>query len=404
MRTVLCVAAILTLSSCSRQEPSPAQAAGTPPPAAAPNFVTLDPATQRAAGIAVEPAAQRSIPETVRANARLTNDEDRTWRVGAITDGRVVYVMAAPGDFVEQGKPLARLHSHEIHDSRAQFRNAVSELQRAKATVAYAAKARDRARRLLELKAASQEQVEHAETELRNAEAAQATAETEVARHRAHLEEFLGVPAEQGGHQHQPGMESDENDLIPVRAPASGTVITRNVTQGAVVTPAVDLFVISNLETLWAIAEVNEEHLGKLRPGMPARVYVQAWSQEPFSGRIAKLGESLDPQTRTVKVRIVLPNKAGRLKPEMYATAEIDVGGSKQSIFVPAEAVQEVRGQAVVFVRVDEKRFEARPVETGRTIGGAIEVVRGIRPGETVASRGAFVLKSEHLKASLAGE
>ena len=109
MRTVLCLAGILALAGCSHKEPAPAQAAGTPPPAAAPNVVTLEAAAQRSAGIAVEAAAERAIPETVRANARITNDEDLTWRVGAITDGRVVYVMAAPGDFVQQGKPLARL-------------------------------------------------------------------------------------------------------------------------------------------------------------------------------------------------------------------------------------------------------------------------------------------------------
>jgi cobalt-zinc-cadmium efflux system membrane fusion protein len=337
------------------------------------------------------------MPEVVRANARITNDEEKTWRVGAITDGRVVTVLAAPGDLVEEGKPLARLHSHEIHDSRAQFRNAKSELQRAKAALAYAAKARDRARRLLELKAASQEQVEHAENDVRNAEAAETNAENELARHRAHLEEFLGVPAEDDGHD-------DENDLIPVRAPAAGTVLVRNVTQGAVVTPAIDMFVISNLSSLWAIAEVNEEHLGKLRPGMPARIYVQAWAQEPFAGRIAKLGESLDPQTRTVKVRVVVPNAAGRLKPEMYAAAEIDVGSSRPAIFVGADAPQEIRGETVVFVRTAPDRFEARHVDTGRTIGRSLEIVRGVRPGELVAVSGAFVLKSEYLKASLADE
>ena len=395
MRAALCIAAVLALAGCSRKEPAPA--ADTKAPAKAADSVTLDEAAQRGAGIRVEPAVERAMPEVVRANARITNDEELTWRVGAITDGRVVSVLAAPGDIVQAGKPLARLHSHDIHDSRAQFRNSQSELQRAKAAVGYALKSRDRARRLLELKASSQEQVEHAENELRNAEAVQSTAENEVARHRAHLEEFLGVPAEDDGH-------SDEHDLIPVRAPASGTVLVRNVTQGSVVTPANDLFVISNLESLWAIAEVNEEHLGKLRPGMTARISVQAWDKQPFSGRIAKLGESLDPQTRTVKVRVAVPNKAGRLKPEMYATAEIDVGATRKAIFIASEATQEIRGQTVVFVRTTETRFEARPVETGRAIDGSLEIVRGLRANEMVAVRGAFVLKSEYLKASLADE
>jgi RND family efflux transporter MFP subunit len=397
MKALGTIAAALALAACSRTAPPSAAEAKAPSAAKAPEGVTLDDAAQRGAGIRVEPAAERAIPEVVRANARITNDEEQTWRVGAITDGRVVSVLAAPGDVVEEGKALARLHSHEIHDSRALYRNAKSEQQRARAALDYAVKARDRARRLLELKAASQEQVEHAETEARSAEAALTTAGNEVARHRAHLEEFLGVSAEDDGHD-------DESDRIPVRAPASGTVLVRNVTQGSVVSPANDLFIISNLDSLWAIAEVSEEHLRQLRPGMPARIYVQAWEKEPFSGRIAKLGESLDPQTRTIKVRVAVPNKGRRLKPEMYATAEIDVGASRKAIFVVSEAAQEIRGQTVVFVRTGDKRFEARPVETGRAIDGALEIVRGLRAGEMVAVRGAFVLKSEYLKSTLADE
>jgi RND family efflux transporter MFP subunit len=181
-------------------------------------------------------------------------------------------------------------------------------------------------------------------------------------------------------------------------------VLVRNVTQGAVVTPAIDLFVISNLQSLWAIAEVNEEHLGQLRPGMPVRLYVQAWAKEPFPGRIAKLGESLDPQTRTVKVRVAVPNQADRLKPEMYATAEIDVGASRRAIFVSAEATQEIRGETVVFVRTAPDKFQARHVDTGRAIERSLEIVRGLSPGDLVAVSGAFVLKSEYLKASLSDE
>lgn len=395
MRSLLCVT-VLALAGCSRSSPPPTAEAKAPPAKSA-DTVTLNEAAQRGAGIRVEPAAERSMPEVVRANARLTNDEERTWRVGAITDGRVVAVLAAPGDTVQEGRPLARLHSHEIHDSRARYRNAQSELQRAKHSVAYASKLRERARRLLELKAASQEQVEHADSELRNAEAVQTNAENELARHRSHLEEFLGIPAEDDG-------RDDERDLIPVRAPASGTVLVRNVTQGAVVTPSLDLFVISNLQSLWAIAEVNEEHLGKLRPGMPVRIQVQAWAKKPFAGRIAKLGESLDPQTRTVKVRVAVPNESGYLKPEMYATADIDVGASRRAIFVSADAPQEIRGETVVFVQSAPDKFQARHVETGRAIDRSLEIVRGLSPGELVVVSGAFVLKSEHLKASLADE
>jgi membrane fusion protein, heavy metal efflux system len=404
MRTLFLCAAVLALAGCTAKNAPPVSEAKTAAPAAQPsNTVTLAAAAQRASGVAVDAVTERSLPETIRASARLTHDENLTWRVGAVTDGRVIQVLAAPGDSVQAGQPLARIHGHDIHDSRALYRNAKTELMRAEANVQFAEKARDRAKRLYDMKAGSLEQLERAETELKNSQAALATAKTEVERNRQHLVEFLGV-SEEGGHDHQPGADSDEADLIPVRSPASGTVVTRNITPGTVVTPATDLFLLSNLSSLWAIAEVNEEYLSKLRVGMPARIFVQAWPDQAFPGRIGKLGEALDPATRTLKVRIDVPNPSGKLKPEMYATSEIDVGSSRAGVFVPEEALQEVRGQIVVFVQTGPETFEARPVETGQALGGSREIRRGLRSGDRVATRGAFILKSEYLKATLSGE
>jgi len=363
----------------------------------------MAPAVQQSAGVATEEAPMRSLPQTVRATARLSNDENQTWRVGAITDGRIVKVLANPGDTVKRGAVLARMHSHDIHESRAAYQKAQMELARARTDEAFASRARDRAKRLYELKAGSLEQAEHAEAELKNAQTMVSSARVEVERTRGHLTEFLGISADTPPHAGPlPAGEDDEEEFIPVIAPAAGTVLSRSVTPGTVVTPANDLFVISNLSSLWAIAEVNEEYLARLRPGMPARIYVQSYGREPFTGRIGKLGESFDPTTRTVKVRIDLPNRGARLKPEMYATAEIEVGGSEPAILVPQGATQEVRGETVVFVQTAADRFEVRPVELGRALDGSFEVLRGLKAGERIATRGAFVLKSEFLKAALA--
>jgi membrane fusion protein, heavy metal efflux system len=376
-----------------------APAAGSPQKETA--AVVMDAAVQKSAGIAVQEASVRSLPQIVRATARLGNDENQTWRVGAITEGRIVRVLANVGDKVARGAVLARMHSHDIHDSRASFRKSEMELARARSEAGFAMRARDRAKRLYELKAGSLEQWERGETELKNAQTMVSSAEVEVERNRHHLTEFLGIPAEAAPE----GPEGADSDLIPVTAPAAGIVLSRGVTPGTVVTPANDLFVISDLSSLWAIAEVNEEYLARLRPGMTAKVYVQSYPNESFVGRIGKLGEAFDPATRTVKVRIELPNRGGRLKPEMYATAEIEMGGSEPALFVPQSAAQELRGETVVFVQTAADRFEVRPVELGRTLDAAfVEVRRGLKAGERIATGGVFILKSEFLKAALAGE
>jgi cobalt-zinc-cadmium efflux system membrane fusion protein len=137
---------------------------------------------------------------------------------------------------------------------------------------------------------------------------------------------------------------------------------------------------------------------------MSVRIYVHAYPAQSFRGRIARLEEVLDAATRTVRVRIDVPNQSALLRPEMYATAEIDLGSSQTGIFVPQEAVQDVRGKPVVFVRNATETFEVRLVQTGRDLAGAVEITHGIRPGEEVATKGTFILKSEFLKSSLTEE
>jgi cobalt-zinc-cadmium efflux system membrane fusion protein len=365
------------------------------------NIVSMSPEVQKESGVESTVLSQRVVPEVVKATARLTNDENRTWRVGSVAEGRIVTVLANVGDFVKEDQILARMHSHQIHEARADYQKALAEVARRKGLIDFSARVRDRAKRLYDLKAGSLEQLERAETEVRNAQTDAANAQTDLERARSHITEVLGLTVDEtnGG---KPANE--EEDLMPVRAPAAGMILTRSVTPGTVVTPSVDQFLISDLSRLWAIAEVNEEYLSKVRVGMPARVQVQAYGSEVFTGRIAKIGDVLDPATRTVKVRVELRNAQGRLKPEMYATAEIELGSGAPVITVPAEAIQEIRGVPSVFVKVAEGRFEARAIQQGRTFDRDVEAGGAIKAGDTIAIRGTFLLKSELLKASLGGE
>ncbi|MDX2152540.1 MAG: efflux RND transporter periplasmic adaptor subunit [Bryobacteraceae bacterium] len=403
MRVRWAVVCCVLLAACgAKKEPAAVQAEARPAAAEELRVVSLSPEAQKDAGVAFESLVRRAIPETLEATGRLTPDENRVWRVGAVTEGRIVRVLAKVGDAVETGQVLARMHSHDIHESRALYRKAVGEVARLRSAVTYAQRARDRARRLHELKAGSLEQAELAETQWRNAQTELESAEVEVRRTRQHLEEFLGIPADHVD-EHHPGAFDHDDDLIPVKAPAPGVLLTRNVTPGTVVTPASDLFVLADLSSLWAVLSVSEEHLVKLRAGLPAALRVQAYDV-PFRGKIVRIGEELDPTTRTISVRVQLENRGLRLKPEMYATAEIELGATEAALFLPQSATQEVNGQLVAFVRRGASEFEVRPVELGRTAGGRRQVLGGLKDGETVVTHGSFILKSQLLKASLAEE
>ncbi|MBI4876241.1 MAG: efflux RND transporter periplasmic adaptor subunit [Acidobacteria bacterium] len=402
IRRLSILAAALLAAGCSRGKVETVKPEA-PPAAAGAREIGLSARMQSEGGVAVEAVAVRSLPQVLRANGRIPVNDNRPWRVGAMTEGRIMRVLANVGDAVSSGQVLARMHSHEIHEARAVYRKAVADLAQARSQEEYVTRTRDRAKRLHDLKAASLEQVEHAEAELHNSQTARVNAEGESERARQHLIEYLQIPVGEPK-PHTEGEEEPDEDLIPIRAPASGTLLTRNITAGTVVAPSTELFVITDLASLWMIAAVSEENLPKLRVGLPARVFVQAYPEHPFVGRITRLGEELAPTTRTIKARVELPNSGGRLKPEMYATAEIEAGGSEPAIFIPQTAPQEVGGQRVVFVRRAADRFEVRPVEIGRTLEGSLEVVRGLKAGEALVVRGSFLLKSQLLKSSLAGE
>jgi cobalt-zinc-cadmium efflux system membrane fusion protein len=367
--------------------------------------VELGAAALKEANVEVVGVAERSVPLTIRANGRLTTNENTTWRVGAITDGRIILAESKVGDRVEKGQVMARMHSHDIHESRALYRRAVAESNRLQSNLEYARRQRDRVKRLYEMKAASQEQVDTSENELKNVQTAVASAQIEVNRTRMHLVEFLGIPAEGSEEKkHEAGPEMHAEDLIPVRAPASGVVLMRQVTPGAVVQASGDLYVICDLSTIWVMAAVQEEYLSKVREGMVVRVKVQAYPEHAFVGRVTKIDEKLDRETRTVQVRVEVDNRRGLLKPEMYAGVEMEAGGSEAGLYVPQVAVQDVNGQPTVFVEQAAGRFEARAVEPGRALEGMVQIQRGVKAGERVVGGGSFILKSQLLKATLSDE
>ncbi len=401
------IAAVWT--GCGGGSPAPVEArsaAPAPEQAKAPaSEVNIKPGQ---GGIVVETVHQESAQESIRATGRLTVNENQTWHVGAVTEGRIVKVAANPGDAVTAGQVLARMHSHEVHDGRAEYRKALNEVSRARSAEAHTRHLRDRAKRLYDLKAAALEQVERAEADVKNAQAAVELSQTELERAKTHLVEFLQVsldePEKHGDGPHTAEVHGDE-DLIPVKSPAAGTLLERKVTPGSVVAAAADLFVISDLSTIWMMANVGEAAITRVRPGQSVRVEVQSQPGRSFHGRVVKLGEQLDPATRTLPVRIELANPGGLLKPEMYGDADFAVGGAaRTALYVAESALQEVKGQTVVFVEKAPGQFDARAVETGRSLDGRVAVLNGIASGDRVVVKGAFILKSQLLKKSLSEE
>ena len=341
--------------------------------------------------VVVEPVRAKDVAFSITIPGRLTVNEDQSFHVGAIASGRIENISARVGDSVNAGQILGRIHSHEVHEARAGYQEAMVEQERAKSAEGYAKQRRDRAHRLFELKAGSRQDVESAEADLQNAQAAIEKAESEVEKERAHLNIFQ-IPTDAGR------AHADEEDDIPIPAPASGLILERKVTVGSVVNSGDELFVITDASSVWMIAAANENDLSKLHPGQQVRIQVRAYPDREFAGRILKLGESLDPETRTLQIRIIVPNQQGLLKPEMYATANLRQSAGSRAVFLPDEAIQDVEGLPAVFVRRAQNTFEVRAVRIGPRTGGETEIVEGLQPGDEVVVKGGFLLKSELLK------
>lgn len=356
------------------------------------------PASEQGGVIEVQNAELSNQPEMLQAPGKIALNDRATWRVGVRTDGMVMVVNVGLGDYVQKDQVLARYHADEVRDTRALYRTAVSEVNRAKTALAQAQRNYDRAQRLLELKAGSSLQVEEARQDVAGAEAAVKKAEIEVERTTDLLEDDLQVPAD-------PPAGSDETaDQVPIRAPAAGYIIEKNVTPGKTIERTTDTFIIGDLSHVWMIAAVNENNIARVRVGQRVTVSVNGFPNERFTGRVANLGESFDPVTRSMRVRIELENPSIRLRPEMLASAQIESGTSKPQLVVPSDAVQQVNEQDVLFLKKEEDRFEVRPVRVSEPVNGQVTILEGLKPGEAVVTRGSFIVKSQLLKSSLTEE
>jgi multidrug efflux pump subunit AcrA (membrane-fusion protein) len=382
---------------CGKTPATSAQAQSGAASQAKRDEIALSPAQQSEGGIETQAVALSEEPQTLRVAGRIALADDRTARVGVRTAGLVMVVYAGLGDYVKKGQILARYHADEVRDTRAQYRTAVAQLDRAQAGASLAQRNYERAQTLLGLKAGSVQQVEQSRQDLMSAQTAVKAAQIEVDRTRDVLEDDLRVPAD-------PAPGDETADQVPIFAPANGYIIEKNITPGKTVGLSTDTFVIADLSQVWMLASVRQENLGQLRVGQPAAVTLPGTPGRAFSGKVTNLGQEFDPATRVMQVRIALANPDNRLRPEMLANAEIPVGERKPALLVPSDAIQQIDGQDVVFVRTAADRFTVRPVRTGQTAGGQTPILDGLKPGDEVVVRGSFVLKSQLLKSTMESE
>ena len=381
IRTLLLAAAVLTASCGHDQVPSPE----AEPAEQGRQEVILAEDALVAAGIKVVQVPWEAFHPHVVASGAIRPDSQKSVAVRARVAGRIVRVLVDVGDRVTTGQPLAIIESSDVTAALARYRTA-------SAREAAARKAAGRAVRLLELRAISL-----AETEVRGADAEAAAAEAEAARQdliRLGLDPDVSASTAHGPAE------------IPVSAPMSGVVLSSAISPGLLLEKDASVFEIADLSRVWAITDVYEKDLGEIRENGEVEVLTDAYPGVVFTGTIALVEPVLDEASRTAHVRVLLDNRSGKLRPGMFVTVSVPLQGASdlKAAAVPAEAVQKISGLPAVFVQTAPGRFELRPVELGREAHGMVEIRNGLQEGEMVVAKGAFVLKSELLKGSIAGE
>ena len=313
----------------------------------------------------------REFPATIQAN------QNDLAEVTTLIGGRGVNVHVAVGGDVNEGELLAVLHSTELGVAEGAYLKAAARLY--EADLAYA-----RAKELYEQRAISQ-----AELQRRDAAMRTARAETRETNNRL---ELLGVPRQE---LERLDREHTIKADVSLRAPFDGRVITRNITRGEVVDTNRKLFTVADLSNVWVIAAVPEKDIEYIQKGDSVEMVAAAYPHGIFKGTITYVGDVLDPATRTLPVRITAPNTDKRLKPEMFALVRIQAAPNPETLTVPLSAIQDGPAGTIVFVQRGPLEFEARPVQLGMEYGGVATVLGGITAGESIVSKGSFVLKSE---------
>jgi cobalt-zinc-cadmium efflux system membrane fusion protein len=324
-------------------------------------------------------AAEVSADE-VTAPARVVVNPNRSSKVLLPVPGRVVAVMARLGDAVEQGQPVVALESADADAAIAAVLQAAASERQAQAALTKARADVQRTRELHEAKAVAQKDVLSAENDLAQAMAALDTARAahEQASRRLAL---LGLKP------------SDFHQRILVKAPIAGKVLEVGVAPGEYRTDtATPLMTVADLSVVWVSADVPESAIRLIRVGERVALSFVAYPGELFSGRVARIADVLDKETRTVKVHVEMPNPQGRFRPEMFASVR-HAGTSRTLPVVPVVSVVQEYGRAVVFVERDPGRYQRREVTLGSRVADRIAVVTGVTAGERVVVDGAVLLK-----------
>ncbi|MDO9286239.1 MAG: efflux RND transporter periplasmic adaptor subunit [Aquabacterium sp.] len=335
--------------------------------AASPNQVRISTEKIQKLGVRTEAAAMRLLGKTVRAAGRIEPDERRVFAVTARFEGYVERLhVNATGQPVAKGQPLFDAYSPELVSAQREYAIALQGIDAMKDAGADA-------------QAGMRQLADSSLARLRNWDLspAQVTALMKS-----------GQPQR----------------TISFPSPVSGIVSEKKALQGMRFMPGEMLYQVTDLSSVWVIADLSEQDIGLVKSGAKARVTTTAYPNETFEGRITYIYPTLKAETRSIPVRVEMANPSQKLKPAMFAQVEVSVGGKSPVLTVPDSAVIDTGTRRIVIVQAQEGRFEPREVDVGTRGENYVEILKGVKDGEQVVVAANFLIDAEsNLKAVVSG-
>lgn len=381
MKSLVTIAAALSLvSGCTGKEAASTAAA---PPSTMPDsgMVVFAAGSPMLAQIKREKVGTKELPtDEVIAPGKIEANPNRVSKVVLPVTGRVVSVMVKMGDAVRKDQPLLAIQSPDADAAMSACLSAQAGVMQARAALVKAQSDFDRSSDLFEHNAVAKKDVQSAESALAQAKAgleqAQASQDQTVRRLAV-----LGL---------KPG---DVTQEVVLRSPLAGKVLELSVVPGEFRNDtSASLMTIADLSSVWVTSQVPESYIRFVQVGERVEISLVAYPGEQFEGRVSRIADTVDPQTRTVKVQAEMDNRQGRFRPEMYGSIH-HVESTATMTVIPFAAVVQDGDRAVVFVEQSPGHFQERGVSIGKRAGDLVRVVNGVTPGDAVVVDGVMLLK-----------
>jgi membrane fusion protein, heavy metal efflux system len=365
------LALAMMLAACSGSDPGAKTYAANGSAAGKTELFTVP--KEQIAHIQIVTIQPTSWPRILRLTGNVAYNSFLTTPVITQVSGPVSRIMVSPGQQVTKGQPMLYVSSPDYSQLRANY-------LKARDAHSLAHKNFLRAQDLYEHHAIAERDLQVAESAEIQAQADQQAAEQSL--------KILGIP------RPDTLIENPTSPEVPVLAPILGEAVERLCSPGQVIQAGqTQCFTISNMSTVWVLANVYENQLAYVHVGDPVTIKTDAYP-EVFHGKISFMGAALDPTSRTLQARIDTRNPAGRLKKDMYVTATVVAGKIDHALLVPDAAVlRDAENEPFVYVAVGQDQFSRRPVKLGQSSEGKTQIVSGLQPGERVAGDGSLFLQ-----------